>query len=54
MLTEEVDTHQKEQESGATSSGVDEGDEWMSSLDDDLFGRGRTRTRQSRAQKRAE
>lgn len=28
----EVDTHQKEEESGATSTGVDEVDEWMSSL----------------------
>ena len=28
--------------------------EWMSSLDDDLFGSGRTRTRQSRAQKCAQ
>ena len=54
MLTEEMDTCQKEQESGATSTGVDEVNGWMSSLDDDLFGGGRTRTRQSRAQKRAE
>ena len=45
---------QKQQESGATSTGVDEVDEWMSSLDDDLFSGGRTRTEQSRAQKRAE
>ena len=54
MLTEEMDTYQKEQKSGATSAGVDKVDGWMSSLDDDLFGGGRTRTRQSRAQKRAE
>ena len=34
--------------------GLDKVEEWMSSLDDDLFGGGRTRTRQSRAQKGAE
>ena len=54
MLTEEEETRQKEQESGASSTGVDEVGEWMSSLDDDLFGGGQTRARQSRAQKRAE
>ena len=54
MLTEEMDTRQKEQESGATSTGVDEVDGCMPSLDDDLFGRERTRTRQSRAQKGAD
>ena len=48
MLTEEVDSRQ---ESEAISSGVDKVDEWMSSLDADLFGGGRTRTQQSRAQK---
>ena len=40
MLTEEEGTCQKEQELGATSTGVDEFDESMFSLDDDLFGRG--------------
>ena len=54
MLTEEMNTCEREQESGATSTGVDEDKGWMSSLDDDLFGGERTRTRQSTAQKRAE
>ena len=49
MLTEEVDSCQEESE--AISTGVDKVDEWMSSLDADLFGGGRTRTQQSRAQK---
>ena len=31
MLTEEEETCQKEQESGASSTGVDEVGEWMSS-----------------------
>ena len=54
MLTEEEETHQKKVELGASNTGVDEVGEWMSSLDDDLFGGGQTRTRQSRAQKRAD
>ena len=36
MLTEEVDSCQEESE--AISTGVDKVDEWMSSLDADLFG----------------
>ena len=53
ILTEEVGTRQKEQKSGATSTGVDKVDEWMASHDD-LFCEGRTRSRQSRVQKHAE
>ena len=53
MLAEEEDTHQKECESGAASTSIEEVGEWMSNLEDDLF-RGRTRTQRSRAQKREE
>ena len=44
ILTEEVGTRQKEQESAATSTGVDEVDEWLASHDDDLFCEGQTRS----------
>ena len=54
MLAEEEETHQKEQESGACSTGIDEASEWMSRLDDDLFEGGQTKARESRAQKHTE
>lgn len=54
MLAEEEETHWKAQESRACSTGIDEASEWMSRLDDDLFGGGQTKDQQSRAQKHAE
>ena len=37
MLTEEEDTRQKERESGADSTSVEEVGRWMPNLEDDLF-----------------
>ena len=50
---EEKETQQRELESGASCTGV-ENDEWMSAIDEELFKGGRSRVWKTRSQKRME